>query len=140
MKIEVIQRKEVDVKYLQVEAGVRYFEDASVNGEPDSEESPRMPFADGQSWRPLIDVDTGKIVDWPEGVTADVHYKVCDAGVYVLLDADRSEVHRSEGYVPGIMSPGGTGYGDYIIMSIDGAGQIAKWRADLSDFELEDDD
>lgn len=140
MKLEVVQRKEIDVKYLRVEAEVRYFEDATVNGEPDSEESPRMPFVVGSVWRPVIDIDAGKVVDWPEGVTADVHYKVCDAGVYVLLDESRAEVHRADGYVPDILSPGGSGYGDYIIMSIDGSGQIAKWRADLSDFEPDDDD
>jgi hypothetical protein len=87
----------------------------------------------------LIEVETGKVIDWPANITADIHYKVCDAGVYVLMDENRAEVYRTDGYVPNILSPGGSGYGDYIIMKIDGSGKIEKWRADLSDFESESD-
>ncbi len=125
------------VKFLRVDAGVRYWEDAIVNGTTD-EDGSLIPFRVGGDWRPLIDLEAGAVVDWPAGTTADIHYKVCDQGRYALLNADRQEVSRLDGYVPKIMSPGGSGWGDYIIMKIDGAGKIENWRVDLSDFESSD--
>ena len=38
------------------------------------------------------------------------------------------------------MCPEGEGYGDYVIMKIDGDGKIEKWVADLSEFEANDND
>lgn len=134
-KITLTQKVEKSVKYLKAECGVRYWEDAFVNGEGDDDDNPRMPFAKDGTWGILIDIDTGFILDWPAGTTADVHYKVCDAGVYTLLDADRNQVKQIDGYAPSIMSPGGNGYGDYVIMEIDGDGKIANWSVDLSEFE-----
>ena len=121
-------------KYLKAECGVRYWEDATVNGVED-EDGSRIPFRSGDAWRPLIDLETGAIVDWPSGVTADIHYKVCDDGRYALLDADHHPLRDIDGYVPGMLSPGGSGYGDYVIMKVDGEGRIENWRADLSYFD-----
>lgn len=134
MEIEIKKAVKVQVKYLKVEAGVRYWEDASVNGIDETEDSTSIPFRNGEVWCPVIDLDAGKIADWPIGTTADVHYKVCDAGVYTLLDADHSEVVKIDGYVPDILSPGGSGYGDYIIMSISEDGSVAGWNPILSEF------
>jgi hypothetical protein len=83
----------------------------------------------------LIDIDTGKITNWKEGVEADIHFKVCDAGTYQLLDENKKVILEKEGYVPDIMCPEGAGYGDYIIMKIDKDGIIANWDAeDIDDF------
>ncbi|WCK26618.1 hypothetical protein [Agrobacterium pusense] len=121
------------VRYQKADCGVRYWEDAEVNGVEDEEGN--IPFRNGDSWQPVIDIDTGKIEGWPEGTTADLHYKVCDAGVYTLLNDNRETVKQIDGYVPSIMCPEGNGYGDYVIMKIDGDGKIANWVPDLSDFE-----
>jgi hypothetical protein len=94
----------------------------------------------GGNWCPTIDLDTGIIENWPNGTTASIHYKCCDDGDYELLDADRNVVKAIEGYVPSLMCPEGNGYGDYVIMEIDGEGRIAKWRADLSEFERNEKD
>lgn len=134
---EISDTKQVEVKFLQVEAGVRYWEDAEVDGVSD-EDGSRIPCRMGDAWCPLIDIDSGTVENWPAGVTAGIHYKVCDEGVYTLMDADRGLVVKREGYVPAIMSPGGSGCGDYIIMTIGGDGKIADWRADLDDFADED--
>jgi len=139
VQIEITETKEVEVKYLQVDAQVRYWEDAVINGEPSDESGSLVPFRDGDAWRPMIDIDTGTVIDWPEGTLASIHFKVCDAGVYTLLDADKQEVVKKDGYVPDILCPGGSGYGDYIIMVIDGSGRIANWRIDLDDFTQDDD-
>ena len=57
-----------------------------------------------------------------------------------LYKREGNVVKAIEGYVPSIMCPEGKGYGDYVIMEIDGDGRIAKWRADLSDFEKPEND
>lgn len=139
--LEVHNKKRVPVKYLQAECGVRYWEDATVNGAVDTDGS-LIPCRDpkpndslgGGTWLPVIDLETGKIEGWPEGTTADIHYKVCDDGAYHLLDADRVVISSIDGYVPKIMCPEGDGYGDYVIMSVGPDGTIAKWKVDLSEF------
>lgn len=138
IQIKVIQRKLISPVYLKVEAEARYYEDATLNGVTDDEEKPKMPFLVGRVWSPVIKLETGKFVDCPQGVTADIHYKVCDQGRYLLLDADLNVLVEKDGYVPDILSPGGSGYGDYIIMKIDGTGQIENWRVDLNDVEHDD--
>jgi len=130
--------KEVEVKTLIVDAGVRYWEDAEVNG-VDDENGDLIPCRDGDSWKPIIDLETDIIANWKQGVTADIHYKVCDDGTYKLLDADGNEVVSIDGYVPDIMCPIGEGFGDYIIMKVDENGQIGSWKVgDLSEFSFED--
>jgi len=89
-KITVTIKRDVPVKYLRAVCGVRYWEDASVNGKLDKQGS--IPMRRGDEWCPVIDIDDGTILDWPEGVTADIHYKVCDEGVYSLLDAQMNVV------------------------------------------------
>jgi hypothetical protein len=140
------QSKSAPVKYLRARCGVRYWEDGEVNGAEDTDGS-RIPLREGTSadndhlgggnWCPTIDLDTGKIENWPEGTTARVHYKCCDDGDYELLDADRNVVKAIEGYVPKIMCPEEGGFGDYVIMEISADGTIAKWKADLKEFERE---
>ncbi len=114
--------------FIEVEAGVRYWEDAIVNGVED-EDGSRIPCRVGDSWCPTINLDTGEVVGWPSGTEADVHYKVCDDGRYWLQDADGNRIASREGYVPDdFLCHTGNGYGDYIIMSIDGDGKVEGYR------------
>lgn len=119
----------VSVAKLKVSAEVRYWEDASVNGQEDVDGT-LIPFRKGDLWEPIIDLATGKVDGWPQGTAAEIHYKVCDAGEYWLLDDGGKEVAKWAGYyVPDdFLCPGDNGYGDYIILEIDADGQIAKWR------------
>lgn len=133
MKTIILVEKEVNLKTLLVDAHVRYWENAYVNGKEDSE-GKLIPCRDGESWKPKIDLDSGKILNWEKGKAADIHYKVCDAGIYILLDENNNEVLRHEGYVRDMMCPDGEGYGDYITMKINSEGQIQNWVADISDF------
>ena len=135
--MKILIEKEFAPEKLIVVAGVRYWEDATVNGEPDTEGT-KIPMRVGDSWNPIIDISTGKVIDWPEGLTADIHYKVCDAGEYWLEDAAGLRVKRKDYYVPCILCPVKSGYGDYIIMSIDGNGMINGWNSgDIDDEEWE---
>lgn len=133
MKVKLKIEKEFDVKYLLAEVGVRYWEDATVDGVED-EEGSLIPCRDGDYWKPLIDIETGVITNWEKGRTASIHYKCCDDGVYALLDEYKETVKAIEGYVPDIMCPEGEGYGDYVIMNVDSDGKIDKWECNLDDF------
>lgn len=126
------------VKYLKASCDVRYWEDAKVDGVVD-EDGSRIPLRIKDMWQIFVDLETGIIVDWPEGVTADIHYKVCDAGVYCLVNDNGEEYAEREWYVPSMLSPSGDGYGDYVIMKVGGSGKIEDWKADL-DFFNEDEE
>ncbi len=124
--------QEVDIKTLHVKAGVRYWEDSTVDGIED-EEGKLIPCRKGDYWVPVIDMDKGQIINWKIGVKAEIHYKVCDDGEYIFKDDKGKTVLMKEGYVPNIMSPKENGYGDYIIMDIDMNGFIKEWYADIED-------
>jgi hypothetical protein len=132
-KITITIKQEVEVKYLQAHCGVRYWEDAKVNGTEDTDGT-LIPCRKGDNWSPLIELDTGKIQDWPEGTTASIHYKVCDAGRYELIDVAMKTVAAIDGYVPDMMCPAGDGYGDYVFMDIGADGRIANWTVDFTEF------
>ena len=134
MKFKRMIEVETEVTHLVADMGVRYWEDAIVNGEEDDDENPTIPLRDGERWRLKIDLSTGKIDGWPEGVTAQTHYKVCDDGVYSLIGGDGAEVVKKDGYVPDMLAPQDDGYGDYVILDIGQDGVISGWKADLSYF------
>lgn len=133
MEVTVTEEKVFNAVFLQVSAGVRYWENATVNGQKDTE-GDLIPFRYGDYWKPKIHIDAGTVIDWPEGTTADIHYKVCDDGVYTLLDEGGAKILEQDGYVPDIMCPEREGYGDYIIMKIDGSGKIANWKQTQAGF------
>lgn len=119
----------MDTVYIEVSAGVRYWEDATVNGQEDAEGT-LIPFRDGDNWRPVIRLCDGMVMQWPQGMDANVYYKVCDAGEYWLRDEHHRRVAKWNGYyVPSaFLCHGGDGYGDYIILTIGPDGHVANWR------------
>lgn len=133
MKCFIMEKREVDAKFLKVSAEVRYWEDAIVNGIEDIA-GDLIPCRDGNNWCPLIDIDTGEILNWKKGVTAKIYYKVCDCGIYSLLDNNESEIISIDGYVINELSIKKCGYGDYIILDILENGKIDKWTFDAQDF------
>lgn len=132
--ITIYRAEVVTPVFLKVEAGVRHWEDATINGEEDTDGN-LIPFRKGNIWAPTINLEAGTVINWPGGTTADVHFKVCDDGRYSLLDADMKVLTVLDGYVPKIMAPGGNGYGDYFIMTIGPDGKIANWKVDLTEFQ-----
>ena len=121
---------------LVVDARVRYWEDATINGIED-DNGTLIPFREVDSWKPSIDLHRGKVIGWPEGTTADIHYKVCDDGDYWLADADGTKRMKWRGdYVPdSLLCVGDRGYGDYIIFTVMEDGSIAEWPFPVIDFE-----
>lgn len=126
MKIETCTR-------LTVQCDPRYWEDTKIN-EMEDTEGTLVPFRKGDSWNLVIDLVEGKILDWPTGMTAQIHYKVCDAGQYWLGTETIPRMFRygrdETSYVPDefLTVPGRRGYGDYIILNVDGMGRIDRYR------------
>ena len=119
---------------LKVDAGVRYWEDAQINGMDTPEDGAGFPCKNGDRWQPVIDIDSGRIINWMTGVVANVHFKICDDGCYYLLDAnDNTIAEIIDDYVPRILCPKENGYGDYIIMDIDKNGFIKDFDKTVVD-------
>lgn len=130
MKIEFTETvtKEFDAKFIRVSANVRYWDDAEINGVTD-ENGDLTPFRSGDLWMPLIDIDSGIVEDWPVGMTAKFHFKVCDAGSYFLLDEHKNIVASIDNnYVPSGLCHGDRGFGDYIIFSVAENGEIVNYK------------
>lgn len=138
MKTKIKVEKEVEIKTLKIDVGPRYWEDATVNGVEDTV-GKLIPFRNKDRFVLFIDVDKGVIKDWPKGTKANIHYKVCDDGLYSLQDENGETLIEKEYYVPNIMP--GEHYGDYIILDIDEDGKILNWKTDFSikDFMTEED-
>lgn len=128
MKTDIVVKKEIDVKYLQADFNVRYFEDSIVNGKNDDAEHPSMPCMNGNCWSIEIDIDEGRIINWKAGNTAIVRYKVCDEGSYRIYDEKHNLILDKEDYVPSILSQDGNGYGDYVLLTIETDGKIKNWN------------
>jgi hypothetical protein len=139
MKVNIRVKKEVNFTHLKVKCGARYWEDATVNGVEDTEGN-LIPLRIGDYWCPIINLETGIINDWPEGTIADVHYKCCDDGDYWLVSDDGFELKRPGYYVPKILDLTEESFGDYVILTIDGNGQIANWpkEHDIDEFLVDE--
>ena len=125
--------------YIQVNVNPRYWEDTCVNGQEDFRGT-LIPFRKGEQWCPIIRLADGQVMNWPQGITAFVHYKVCDEGEYFLLDTELRKIFKyRDYYVPdhflchGLDSDGEPqrGYGDYIILSIDETGLVQGYKLPL---------
>lgn len=124
-----------NARFIELEAGVRYWEDTELDGIPDDDGL--VPLRRGDAWCPVIELATGRVLDWPEGMSARIHYKVCDEGLYWLLDESKARIAQWLGYyVPNaILCVGDNGYGDYIIFKIGGNGLIEGWQRPTLDDE-----
>lgn len=145
MKITLKIYKEFDAKYLKASCNVQYWEDTTVDGVEDKDGS-LIPcrFNNSDLWEPLIEISTGKILNWnfTKPTTASIHYTICDCGVYKLLDENKELITEIDGYVPKVMRPKENGYDDYVVMDIDKDGIIQDWNKDMikEDFINEDED
>ena len=142
---------EQNIKYLRATMGVRYWCDCdySTDGEnwidpcveDTEEESENMKnmtplvvkkdigYKESDYWEIVIDIDNGKILNWPNNFWLKTHYKVCDDGEYVFLDENMNEVVNitdkyCQYYVPDFLALEDSGYGDYVLLNIDNHGNI----------------
>ena len=119
----------MNVYFLQVSAEPRYWEDTTINGQPD-EIGSRVPFRHEDLWEPKIRLWDGVVMDWPKGTTAEIHYKVCDQGQYFLCNENGEKVAQYRGhYVPNeFLCHDAEGFGDYIIFNVDRNGKIQGYQ------------
>lgn len=127
MKITIYKKVEVECKKICCSIGVRYWEDAKVNGVYDTENGDNIPCKEDDYWTIEIDVDTGTIVNWDNSKEVYTHYKSCDDNYIVCYDDNNNIIKKYEGYVPDFLSPQEEGYGDYVIMKIGKDGKIENW-------------
>ena len=136
-----------EIFYIIADIDVRYWCDSEVNGKDDidfyetkGEGCPAMPcavqikvrprsciYSDHWRWRLIINIETGRILNWQQGNTASVHYKVCDGFACCFTDNSSESILDYDGYVPSFMCLKGEPDGDYIIMDIDENGYIKDW-------------
>ena len=121
-----LERK-VQRRILDIDVPIYHPEDSTVNGEEDSRESPRMPCLTQVvpelewRWRISVDVETGEVISWPQGVNATTNYKV----------VDECQLHFGafdyDGYVPDFLGIDDESWGDYICITIRADGFIENW-------------
>ena len=131
MKVTVIKKEEVEIKFVSIDINPRHL---------DEEEKP-VPLIHGERWNVIVDIDTGKIRDWPQGEEREYYWKICDAGSYHLLDEDeRIQLSINNNYVPNNLLPGE--WGDYLDLKINGEGVITNWLSNPTseDFNKDDDE
>lgn len=151
MKVTVNIPQEIDLRYLRATMGVRYWVDCDYSeddgktweGDFDDtdEESERVKNIipcvvkkdignkPDDYWELLIDLNEGKVINWPKGFCIKTYFKVCDDGEYVFLDEGKNEVINitesfDQCYVPDFLALEDSGYGDYVIINIDENGKI----------------
>ena len=164
MEIERITKVKQDIKYLRATMGVRYWVDCDYsddNGQTwhgdfddTEEESDRImkltPCVvkknignrESNYLELIIDIDNGKVLNWPKGFCLNTNYKVCDDGEYVFFDENMNEVvnitkEYDQYYVPDFLSIEDEGYGDYVYIDIDGDGNIKhfdKMKEGIQDY------
>lgn len=117
-----------DAAFFYADFEPRYWEDAKINGIEDTY-GELMPLKENQSVRMTIDLESGRVLNWPEGTTAKLYYKVCDQGEYFLLnDIQETIAKYKSDYVPdSFLCFGDEGFGDYIIMNINEEGFIESY-------------
>jgi hypothetical protein len=126
MKAIIKAEKEVEIVMVKVDVAVRYGEEDIPND---------FPLRSGNTWSAIINIDEGRVLDWPKGQKGHLSMKVCDEGSYFLLDSEGNTISSIENdYVPNELIPGK--YGDYIDLHIGENGFISNWysKPSLSDF------
>lgn len=107
--------------YLKVSVKPKYWEDSVFT-------SDYIPCVVNDRWELLIDISTGVIINWPEDVSAHIHFKICDDGIYTLLDGKFNTIHEDCNiYVPDEFTIEGEGFGDYMYFNISSSGEIENW-------------
>jgi hypothetical protein len=136
MKTKVRIETEVEIKHVLIDIHCRHI------GGNEGDLPPDFPLLDGEQWKAKVEIDTGKIVDWPaDAGERELHVKACDEGTYSLIDAGGKVIASIEqGYVPSELIPGE--YGDYVHLKISADGVITNWPSHpgVSEFFGSDDD
>lgn len=145
MKIRFAKIVEAEACTLEIDAHFRYPEDSSYWDEENDimhecdNENPEIPCFDGHNWKPIININTGKILNWDKPYKAYVYGKVCDEFKCKVRGINGEVLIDYEGYVPDCMAIISEGYGDYIDMIVDSDGIIQDWNFTQKDIQYMND-
>jgi hypothetical protein len=122
-------------KFLRIDIPLRYDDEDMPFDFPLRTKSENS--QDYDSWVAVIDLQTGEIQDFPKDVSLDFFTKVCDEGLYFLLDGNKQLIAKAGGdYVPNRAIPPIDGYGDYIHLKIEYGVVVNLYtNPDFSQFE-----
>ena len=122
-----------DAKYLQVSVYISYWGDAIVDGVVDKK-GLLIPCRINNIWYPRINITTGHIVNWKQGHTANICYKIYDGGRYVLIDKEYNEIATyTSSRVPYCLHPKHKEHDAFIIMYVTTYGIIVDWNGNIDD-------
>ena len=130
MMFLVTKPVEVNIKKLRVLIpNITSWEDWPVNNK-ECENGVGHPLFDGEDGIEfIVDVDSGKIDNWPIGNTMETWDKGRDDGEYELYGKNNELILRKEcDYVPSVLDTKGDGYGDYIQFKVNASGTILDWN------------
>jgi len=120
MKITVMKsyKSDVEIEFIQINIPVR-----------DEEIEDGFPLRTNNYWSGIVELSTGRIIDWPKDKMGDyqLFVKVCDMGKYMLMDRNHTYIGNdtpNDGYVPNEIIPGK--YGDYVSLEITD-GIVTNW-------------
>ena len=119
MKITVNRPTEVEIGSIRIIVLLPYRNEVMPND---------YPHLKDDVWDITIDVDTGKIQNWPKGIPArDIFTGVFGEGEYIVNDPTGAEIwRRDHGCVPHFI-PVNRENGEHLDFLINGRGRITNW-------------
>lgn len=148
MKVKIMKPVELDIKYLDVFFGGRFYpEDLEINGECFEDlndmfdKYPSLKNTNPDGYEDLwlrINVDTGEVINWPKNITKSCYVhniKIVDEGIYNLVDCDDKCIKTYRGYVPNCLEIDDNCWGDYFEFTIKKNGKIKDWDFTQKDID-----
>ena len=125
------QNKPCDIKYLSISVGNEDCDDGVTAYDEKGNLVTKMediPLHYG-NFNLKIDVDEGKIMDWPnKKISVKVYMRAMDTGFYDYLDKNNNIIYQESGYVPDFLGVNSHAYGDCINFDTDVNGEILNWK------------
>ena len=140
MKLKVLKPVKIDIKYLDVFFGSRFYpEDLQINDESFEklddifDKYPSLKNINPDGYEDLwlrINVDTGEVVNWPRTIMKDCYVhdiKIVDEGIYIIVDIKGKCIAEARVYVPSCFGIDDNNIGEYFEFTIQSNGKIKDW-------------
>ena len=125
------QNKSFEIKYLSISVGNEDCDDGVTAYDEKGNlvtKKEDIPLNYG-NFNLKIDVDEGKIIDWPgKKISVKVYMRAIDTGLYDYLDKNNNIIYQESGYVPDFLGINSPAYGDDINFDTDVNGLILNWK------------
>lgn len=138
---EIFIKKEVDLAFAECKVLPAHWSTSRVNSEEDDDNNPKMPCVypirdyrgeERLVWKPIIDLDEGKIVNWKPGVKATIYYKAKADTEVTLMDRAGNVLREYIGCVPRLLDTEGEG-DIFVFMEVDKDGNIEDFNNYIED-------